>query len=93
MMKYDYIVNNEDLVSNFWDHTYKVTLTAQGITYQVNAAHEQDALDLVMDYNVDHELIGLYNVEEPEFSEDYIQAGNHGYWFNTYNIRIEEIPL
>ena len=84
---YDYTINTGYAID--WDYQYKVTLTAQGITYLVNADNEQDALDYVMDYNVAHELTGLYSEFIPEFQEDYIQAGNNGYWFTTYNINIE----
>ena len=86
----DYLVNIDDLESNFWKHDYLVTVTSQGITFLVNASCEGDALDAVMDHIVDMELTGLYS---KEYIEDYepITAGNYGYLFTTHNIRIQKL--
>lgn len=84
----DYIVNPDDLVINFWGHTYIVYVTAQGISFLVNAANEGEALDYVMDHIVDLGLVGLYT---EDYNEEYPSAGNCMYNFTTYNIYVEEL--
>ena len=86
----DYIVNINDLAwPKFWKHNYMVYLTAQGISFLVNADCEQDALDYIMDKIVDLELTGLYSEEQED--DEYTTAGNYGFSFNTHNIMIKEV--
>lgn len=86
----DHIVNPTDLAESFWNHTYIVQVSAQGISFLVNADHEQDALDQVMDHIVDLEFTGLYSTLDYD-SDEYISAGNYGYKFTTHNIHITEV--
>ena len=84
--------NKDDWQERFWQNRYKVWLTAQGILFHVNADHEQDAIDYVIDYCEEH-LPGLLMTreeeQEEEYLDDYISGGNHGVYLNTYNVRIE----
>lgn len=88
----DYIVNPDDLAENSWNHTYMVLVTAQGISFLVNADYEQDALDMVMDHIVALGLTGLYHEQaQHDMYDEYITAGNYGYSFTTHNIHITEV--
>ena len=88
--KYDHIVNPNDIKTNFWGQDYKIFLTAQGLSYLVNAENEMTALDEVMDFNIEQGFNGLYAEGPGEFDE-YISAGNNGLYFTTDNILIEEV--
>lgn len=90
--------NKEDYKGNFWKNNYNVWLTAQGIHYKVNADCAQDALDYIMDYNIENRHVGLYmsneqvqELTENGFIDDYCIAGNRCMYFSTYHIRIERI--
>jgi len=86
-----YYVNVDDYKENFWKNDYMILLTAQGIQFIANADNEQDALDYVMDYCMEH-CQGLVMTQEEqeneEFIDDYMLAGNESRYFNTFNIRI-----
>ena len=60
MIKIDHIVNRDDIEEHFWKTNYIVHVSAQDIIFSVNADCEQDALDFIMDYIVEHEMTGLY---------------------------------
>ena len=87
-----YFPNMDDWTESFWKHDYLILVTSQGIPFAVNADHEQDAIDYIIDYCTEH-LPGLImsreEEAEEEFLEDYIQGGNEGLYFNTFNIHIE----
>ena len=84
--------NKDDWEQQFWKNNYQVFLTSQGIRFHVNADHEQDALDYVIDYCEKH-LPGLLFSREEELEEEYLNeyfcGGNHGRYLNTLNIHIE----
>lgn len=82
--------NKEDFDSKFWNHNYKILVSAQGIEFYVNADCEQEALDYVID-DCEENMPGLLWEDEPEFPDDYICGGNHGRYLSTHNIHIEEI--
>lgn len=81
--------NKDDYDLKFWSINYRILLTMQGIEFHVNADCFGDAMDFIMDYIVENKMNGLFTDKEPEYSGDYIQAGNNGYWFTTYNIYVE----
>ena len=84
--------NRDDWQEQFWKNNYQVFLTSQGIRFHVNADHEQDALDYVIDYCEEH-LPGLIMSREEEIEEEYLDeylcGGNHSRYLNTLNIHIE----
>ncbi len=86
--------NLDDWNESFWKHDYLVHVTAQGTLFAVNADHEQDAIDYVIDYCQEH-FPGLVMTreeqEKEEFLEDYLQGGNEGLYLNTMHICIEQI--
>ena len=85
-------LNKDDYKENFWNHNYRILVSAQGIEFIVNADHEQDALDYVMDYIVSKGWTGLYTDDFAKAEiEEWLCAGNDGYHFTTHNIFIEEI--
>ena len=87
-----FIVNKDDYEENFWNHNYKITVTAQGLEFIVNANNEQDAIDYLIDYCQEHHpglLMTHEETFEEEFIDDYICGGNEGLYLNTYNIHIE----
>jgi hypothetical protein len=89
-------INPDDLLSNFYGRTFKVSLTGQGIEYLVNASCTGDALDEVIDYLEDHHPMMLLTDQQMEELdqaqlEEYISGGNHGRYLGTHNIRIEEV--
>jgi hypothetical protein len=94
-MKYPiHYPNKNDYDEHFWKHNYMVLLTSQGIEFIVNADHEGDAIDYVIDYceeNLPGLIMSREEEEEEEYLEEYICGGNHGVYLNTYNIRIEEV--
>jgi hypothetical protein len=74
-----------------------VSVTEQGIEFMVNADHEQDAIDYVIDYCRDN-LPGLLLTDEEVVEaekdgtiENYISGGNEGSYLNTDIIRIEKM--
>lgn len=88
------IVNRDDILSDFWGHTYLVTVSRQGIKFLVNASYEGTAEDEVMDFIVENGWRGLYYTpDDPEYDEDneFGIAGNYSYKFSTHNVRIEEL--
>jgi hypothetical protein len=89
-----YYPNHDDYKENFWNNNYRVSVTAQGIEFMVNADNEQEALDYVIDYCEEH-LPGLImsrdDEESEEYLDDYVSGGNHGRFLNTFNIHIESI--
>jgi|APSaa5957512622_1039677.scaffolds.fasta_scaffold127795_2 hypothetical protein len=86
--------NKDDYDENFWGKNYRVLVSTQGIEFLVNANHEGDAIDEVIDYCEEY-LPGLLWTREEEmeeeFIDEYICGGNHGRYFSTYNIHIEEV--
>lgn len=104
------IVNFDDMFNadvdslefkSFWSKLYLIQLTSQGIPYVVNANHESDAIDYLIDYCEEHspglimseeEEARMYE-EEPAYLDEFIQGGNHGRYLNTINIRFDEIVL
>ncbi|MCK5610439.1 hypothetical protein KAR91_51680 [Candidatus Pacearchaeota archaeon] len=101
--KIDHIVNADDIEQNFWGCNYIVYVSAQGISFKVNAQHEQDALDGVIDYcqencpgllftREDEEQLRKESLEDygdERYADDYISGGNEGLRFSTHNIHIE----
>ena len=86
--------NKDDYRDDFWNNNYKITVSAQGFKFFVNADCSRDAIDYVIDYCEKHYsgLLMTKNQElEQEYLEDYIQGGNHGRFFSTYNVRIEKL--
>lgn len=74
---------------------YKVCIyngTAWYTVFKVNAYHEQDAFDVVMDFCVKNELTGLYfeTLQEDDYEEEFVCCGNNGYYFYSLS-RIEEV--
>ena len=104
------IVNFDDMYNvdvdslefkSFWSKLYLIQLTSQGLPYIVNANHETDAIDYLIDYLEEHspgllmpreEESRMYE-EEPEYLDEFIQGGNYGRYLNTVNIRFDEIVL
>ena len=91
------MVNPDDIKESFWNSTYLIWVTAQGILFLVNADCEQDAIDEMIDYIESMKWDGLlldYNdSDDMEMIEsgDYICGGNHGRYLSTYHIRIESL--
>jgi hypothetical protein len=94
-----YFVNKDDFHCKFWKKNYRVTITAQGIEFIVNADCEQDAIDYIIDYcyeNNLNDLVASYNdlledgYNETEIDE-FVCGGNWGLYLTTYNVSIEEI--
>ena len=86
--------NKEDFDSKFWDHNYRILVTAQGIEFIVNADNNQDALDYIIDYceeNLPGLLFSRDEENEKEFLDEYVCGGNKGLYLNTHHIHIEEI--
>jgi len=78
-----YYPNRSDWFNSFWKYHYLVNV--DGWLFAVNANHEQDALDYVIDHcekYVKHLLMIPEDVEEEEYLEDYICGGNHGRYFS-----------
>lgn len=86
--------NIDDYKVDFWNNRYKITVSAQGFEFFVNADCLSDAIDIVIDY-CEEKLPGLLfsaeEEEEQEFLDEYFCGGNHCRYFNTYNIRIEKL--
>jgi len=60
----------------------------------VNADNEQEAIDEIIDFcegNMPGLLWSRDDEPEQEFLDEYIRGGNHGRYFSTHNIYIEEI--
>ena len=75
----------------FWKNIYLIELTRFGFPYLVNAAHEQDAIDFLIDYLEENEpglLFGREEESEEEFLDEYICGGNHCRYLNTHHVRI-----
>jgi hypothetical protein len=91
-------VNRNDLYFSktgpIWKHCYKVRL---GITYFiVNADHERDALDYVMDYISSHKgYKGFWASFDPSEhdSETNIICGNYGYVLTLDESEIDIQPI
>ena len=90
-------VNIEDWANNFWRNKYLITIGAIGTQYYaVNADNEEEALDFVIDYIVEH-YPGLVMDYEEEVAEEYLdefaRGGNEGRYLNIPNdeLRIEKI--
>ena len=86
-------VNLEDWNNNFWKNKYLISML--DMRYAVNADHEQDAMDYVIDYC---EEKGWYAMTEQEISEEkyldeYVNGGNHGIFLNVpwHNVNIERL--
>lgn len=99
----DFVVNPNDLMPKpFWKGVFVVRIGRFGTSFLVNADHEADALDMVIDYIEDHsdQLGGLlltYKQEE-EYEEegrlvDYYCGGNGSRYLSTHNFRIESFKL
>jgi hypothetical protein len=79
-------VNPEDWNNNFWKNKYLISMPAIGTShFAVNADHEQDAMDYVIDYC---EEKGWYAMTEQEILEEkylgeYVNGGNHGIFLNV----------
>lgn len=87
--------NKDDWNEKFWKNNYRVLLTAQGIEFLVNANHEQDALDFIIDYcRQEGNLPGLI-AEDYELSDvetrKFICGGNRGLYLTINNIYIEVV--
>jgi hypothetical protein len=93
------IVNLDDWAEKFWAHDYLITVTAQGLEFVVNAAHEQDALDELIDFFEQagyHGLIATYqDLTEDGLKDDqideYICGGNHGLYLTTEHVMIKSL--
>ena len=92
-----HIVNRDDWNSSFGTHDYLVHVTAQGIRFAVNADHEGDAIDAIIDHCEDHApglLMDDDDIEEltaDGFLDDYICGGNHGRYISTLNVSVIEL--
>ena len=81
----------------FWDRVYLIQVTAQGISFLVNAHHEDDAIDYLIDHCVEHSPGLVWSrKEETELMregilDDYIFGGNEGRYLSTHNVHIEEV--
>ena len=66
----------------------------RGIQFIVNADHEGDAFDYVIDY-CEENLPGLIMTYEDEAKEEYLAeyicGGNHGRYLSTRNVFIKEM--
>lgn len=86
--------NLDDWKESFWKHNYLIHLTAQNILFAVNANHEQEAIDYIIDYCEKHFpglLLTHEEADEEAFLDEYICGGNHGRYLNTEHIRIEPL--
>jgi hypothetical protein len=81
-----YVPNLDDYNNHFWRNNYLIRLTIQGIPFIVNADHEQDALDYVIDFCEEY-LPGLImsqkDQDEEKYIDEYICGGNHCLYLNV----------
>ena len=90
-------VNPDDINDSFWKHDYLILLTRFGIAFVINADHEQDAIDFMIDYIESRKWDGLLlDYNDPDDlelieSDEYICGGNHGRYLSTYHIAIDMI--
>ena len=93
--------NKYDLETKFWNKNYRISITAQGIDFIVNADSESDAIDFIIDYCQENELSGLVSTYEELKADDcsdteindYVYGGNEGLYLTTNNIQIIDITF
>jgi len=88
--------NLDDYTNDFWNNNYKITVSAQGIEFFVNADCSQDAIDIVIDDCEKNHPGLIMSIEDEEneqcqYLDDYICGGNHNRYFSTYNVQIEKL--
>ena len=84
--------------TKFWNHSYKVILSAYSKPLIVNTNNTQDALDYAIDYAEEKGWEGLFlspeEIEELEkegFLDEHVCGGNHSRYLSSQYFRIEKI--
>jgi len=88
-------VNSDDY--DFYNHLYLISVSPHtNWDFAVFADNLQDALDYVMDHIVEKEYKGLYFETMPDdekYPDEFLSAGNYGYYFSEMSCYIAERQL
>jgi len=88
------IINEDDYAEKFWKHDFEVWVGPHSGPYIINADHEQDALDYLIDWAEENAPGLLFDQEEEaeeEFLDDYYCGGNHGRYLSETEISIKTV--
>jgi len=88
-------VNLEDWNNNFWKNKYLISMPVIGHLFAVNADHEQDAMDYVIDYCDEKGWYAMteQDILDEKYLDEYVNGGNHGIFLNVpwHEVNCEEV--